>query len=509
MPSRVGFAIVLLLLSCGTTWAEPLTRILTTADHPLLLPAFHDADKAGIEIQDLFAELPVCPGPRWPTPGGPWRNMTAADGLYRFEAPAQGARVRYLVSYLTADQWQQATLKVRTDLDISLTLDDQPLSLEAGAEDGWQSAELKLPQGKSRLAAKVLLAADSERAPALELAVEPAEGATVTAGTERAHSVGIRTILNAPRVSDVAISPDGRFTALSLGEYRDGTNRETWLEIRKTADLELVRYFRGDGAPAPLTWAPGRDQDTALTWATNHDGKSTIWLFNLARGEVRPVLEDVADLGRWEWTPDGRSLIYEVRRDTDPDPRRVKHVAHPADRQPWWRGRAHLMQAYLDGRPPRRLTAGPLNPEGWQIAPDGTRLIFLTSEGDWTHRPFHISRLWELDLKTLRPREILSDPWISGAVYSPDGRTLCLTGSPSAFGGLGRNLPDGVQPNDYGGQLYLLDLDDRKPRPVSVDFVPDVGWTHWSPADGRIYARCTDTQHSNIYSYDPRQDRWR
>ena len=61
-----------------------------------------------------------------------------------------------------------------------------------------------------------------------------------------------------------------------------------------------------------------------------------------------------------------------------------------------------------------------------------------------------------------------------------------------------------MQANDYGGQLYLYDLDNRRARSRSpVDFRPDVGWSHWSRHDGHIYARTTDTQYSNIYRYDP------
>jgi len=60
-----------------------------------------------------------------------------------------------------------------------------------------------------------------------------------------------------------------------------------------------------------------------------------------------------------------------------------------------------------------------------------------------------------------------------------------------------------VQANDYGGQLFLWSLDGRTPLPVTREFRPDVSEVAWCPADGMIYARCTDTQYSNVYRFKP------
>lgn len=500
-----------IFLALGTaflTQAAPVTEILITESEPFIPPAFHDQEKAGIDAEGLFAELPPAATADRPAKGGTWNLLSAGDGVFTWTAPGEGDHHRHLAFYLDSDRWQRAQLKVKTELKVELALCGSGLSLGDADDEGWQSAELKLPIGKSLVVGKMLIKGDAEEKPTLALAFEPAEGAVLTAGADPTSPVDIQTILNAPRIGRVSISPDGRFTLIGLSEYRDGENQESWVEIRETDTLKMAHFMRGSGWPDHLIWCPGTGDETALTWNTQQGEKSTIWRHNLALGVAEPVLENIENMGRWEWSPDGQSIVYEVTRDSEPDPRKVKRVAHPADRQPWWRGRSHLMQAFLDDRLPRRLTAGPLDPGSWQIAPDNKSLIFFTSEGDWTNRPFRISKLWQLDLGTLEMRELLNDPWVGGAQFSPDGRTLCLTGSPSSFEGLGRKLPDGVQANDYGGQVFLMDLKDLKPRAVSVDFRPDVGWTHWSAADGNIYARCTDTQYNSIYRYLVKKDRW-
>jgi dipeptidyl aminopeptidase/acylaminoacyl peptidase len=215
------------------------------------------------------------------------------------------------------------------------------------------------------------------------------------------------------------------------------------------------------------------------------------------------VLADVEKLGGWAWAPDGESLIYSINRSPDDDPRKIKRVQHPADRQPWWRGRSHLMQVFVPGGLTRRLTAGPVSPNGWEISPDGRKMLFFTGEPNITERPFFTSELWLMDMETLAVEKVLDDPFVGGATFSPDGKTLCLQGSPSAFDYLGNTLPEGVQPNDYGGQLYLYDLASGKAEAVARDFQPDITSVQWSRHDGFIYARTTDTQYNSVYRFKP------
>jgi dipeptidyl aminopeptidase/acylaminoacyl peptidase len=498
----------------------PVNQILTPGLIPLQLPAFHDDEMAGVDFEKMFNNLPAQPGPAWPKEGQSlmagtekltWRLENAGDGGFQLEKPGSGAEVQHLVFYVESDRWQKASLEVNCAHPVIVSLGKEKIALGEKDDAGLRTAELTLPIGKHQMALRILLDSSSEEEGGIQLALnskDESENLVLAPSVDPNRSVTIQTILEAPRVGSVSICPDGRFTVLNLSEYRDGKNKESWLEIRRTEDLKLERYLRGMGSPSSVSWHPGTGKQTALTWETSSGDHSTVWLFNLESGEARAVLEHVAELGRWQWAPDGKSIIYEIGRSPDADARRVKHVLHPADRQSWWRNRNHLMQAFVDGGFERQLTAGPLNPDGWQISPDSGSLVFFTNEGDWTNRPFQITKLWHMDLETLALKELLNDPWLGGAIFSPDGKTLCLTGSPSAFDGLGRNLPDGVQANDYGGQVFLMDLDDLKPRAISVDFVPDVGWTHWSAADGMIYTRCTDTQHSNIHRYNPKKDRW-
>ena len=498
----------------------PVTEILLSDAIPVALPAFHDAELAGVKLPALVEAMPAAPGEGWPQAGGvfrgpgdkefTWASRRAEGGSFAL-GRADGPRVRYLAFTITADRWQKATLTAATGQAVQAALDGQALTLEKGeTEEGpsEHTAELTLPIGKHLVCLRTLDEGSGDETWTVGLSITPSADLppeALTLGVSAERAVGIQTILDAPRISDVDLSPDGKLAAVTLGEYRDGSHRETWLEIRDTADGRLVDFQRDQKALARVQWLP---QGRKLSWQTSSDGKTTIWVHDLDGGTAQPVLQDVEKLGSWRWAPGGGSIIYEISRSPEADKRKVKRVATPADRQGWYRDRSHLEQVFVPGGLTRRLTAGPVSPESWTISDDGRKLLFFTTEPDLGSRPFATSELWLVDLETLAAERILDDRWIGGAEFSPDGRTLCLSGSPSAFGGLGRDLPEGMQANDYGGQLYLLDLATRTPSPITVDFRPDVGWFTWNRADGMIYALCTDTQYNNAYRFDPAKARW-
>jgi dipeptidyl aminopeptidase/acylaminoacyl peptidase len=481
--------------------------VLTAGPVPVALPAFHDADRAGVSLDDLLGELPAVPGPAAPAAGrgfsGPgggkaWTESATAS----FAPPAEGAAAAWTAVYAATDRWQKAKLTVVTPRACKAVVDGKAVSLAKGEGDTL-TADLELEIGKHVVVLRSLYDPAVEGDWSLAVSVTPAAEAgdgSLVLSTSPERVTDIRLVLDAPRCNNVALAPDGSLAALSLAEIRTGSDSESWLEIRSTRDGKLVDLWRGDGAPSGLRWL---DEGRRLTWRTDTGGKATIWLRDLDEGTIDAVVTGVEKMGSWRWAPDGSYVVYEINREPEADKRKVKRVTNPADRQGWYRNRSHLVQAFAPGGMERRLTAGPVSPGSWRISPDGSSLLFFIEEQDLAARPYFTSEMWLMDLETLTVEKLLDDRWIGGAEFSPDGRDLVLSGSPSAFDGLGRNLPEGVQANDYGGQLYLWNLEDRTPAPLTREFRPDVSGVDWCAADGRIYARCTDTQYVTIWRLKP------
>ncbi|MBE0567331.1 MAG: S9 family peptidase, partial [Krumholzibacteria bacterium] len=481
--------------------------LLVAGPVPVPLPAFHDADRAGVTLDDLLGEQTALPGDSWPAvgrsfpaPGGElsWREAATAS----FTPPHDVAATAWTAVFVHTDRWQKAKLTVVSPRPLKGMLDGKTLALAKGAGDTL-TADLELEIGKHVVVLRSLFEPAKEGDWALTLTVTPdakAGDGTLALTTSPERVTDVRLVLDAPRCTDLALSPDGALVALTLKEVRHGSAAESWLEIRATQDGKLVDLWRGGGAPSDLRWL---DTGRRLSWRTDTDGKATLWLRDLDTATFTAAVAGVEKMGSWLWAPDGSFVVYELKREPEADKRKVKRVVNPADRQAWYRNRNHLVQCFVPGGATRRLTAGPVSPDSWRIAPDGRSLLFFLSEQDLATRPYFTSELWLLDLGTLEAQKLLDDRWIGGAEFSPDGKTLLLSGSVSAFGGLGRDLPEGMQANDYGGQLYLWSLADRAPVAATRGLVPDVESAAWCAADGMIYAKCIDTQYVNIYRAKP------
>ncbi|HPF69992.1 MAG TPA: hypothetical protein PLQ13_04900, partial [Candidatus Krumholzibacteria bacterium] len=384
--------------------------VLTAGPVPLALPAFHDADLAGVTLDDLLGELPALPGRGWPAAGrgfaGPGGELTWTEvpGA-AFAAPAEGAAAAWTAVFVATDRWQKAKLTVVSPRAMKAVLDGGALSL-AKANGDTLTADLTLEIGKHVLVLRSLYDPAVEGDWTLALTVTPDAAAgdgSLVLSTSPERVTDINLVLDAPRCGNLALSPDGKLAALSLSELRDGKTRESWLEIRRTGDGALVDLWRGDGTPSGLQWL---EKGNRISWRTDAGGKATIWLRDLDQGTVTAAVEGVEKMGSWQWSPDGASVVYEINREPEPDKRKVKHVLNPADRQGWYRNRSHLVQAFVPDGLTRRLTAGPISPGSWRFSPDGKRLLFFLSDTDLTARPYATSTLWLMDLGTLAVEQL-------------------------------------------------------------------------------------------------------
>ncbi|MDO9172259.1 MAG: prolyl oligopeptidase family serine peptidase, partial [bacterium] len=384
-------------------------------------------------------------------------------------------------------------------------LDGAPVVL--ADKDGLRTAKLKLEPGLRRLAVRAL------RDPALTepwtlkavLSLEadaPAPAFVTTLVPTR--PTDIRDELDAPKATALAVSPDGELVALSLGAYAPDGKRESWLEVRRVKDGSLAFDWRGAPAPDQLAWLP---DGKAFSYVSESDGKSTVWVHDLATGATRPALRDVEHFQSYAWNPDGRSLVHAYGVESEADKRQVKRLRAIEDRWPGWRDHSYLVETTWPGGASRRLTAGAVSAEGWSFSPDGACLLFSRTWPDPLARPYARAVWSELNLADLSVAVVLEDRWVDAVSYGPDRNTLLVTGSPSAFDGLGNTLPAGVTPNDYGGQLYLYDRGAGKATPLTRDLDTVVQGAVWH-RDGRIVAEVLDGQYVRL-AVGTRDGKWR
>jgi dipeptidyl aminopeptidase/acylaminoacyl peptidase len=107
-----------------------------------------------------------------------------------------------------------------------------------------------------------------------------------------------------------------------------------------------------------------------------------------------------------------------------------------------------------------------------------------------------------MDLKSLTIIDTVwkDEKYTGSASFSPDGKKLLIHGSPETFDGAGLNLPQGIIPNSYDGQIFVMDIATKKIDAVSKKFDPSVNHAFWYSND-EIYLSVVDADYENIYRY--------
>ncbi|MEE1288187.1 MAG: prolyl oligopeptidase family serine peptidase, partial [Bacteroidaceae bacterium] len=62
--------------------------------------------------------------------------------------------------------------------------------------------------------------------------------------------------------------------------------------------------------------------------------------------------------------------------------------------------------------------------------------------------------------------------------------------------------PEGMIPNNYEYELFLMDLDTKKVEPLTKDFDPNIKSVQWSVYDNNLYALCENKDQASVFRLD-------
>ena len=278
-----------------------------------------------------------------------------------------------------------------------------------------------------------------------------------------------------------------------------GDTSESWLELYELDKNRLIRTFRGKNSISSVTWSPMGQKFSYTTYA---DSKGTIWIVDLEEGSTTPLVRDLENLGSHAWSPTGDFVIYSVLEKGKTDPPGVKRLQGIADRQPYWRDRSFLYKITIPDGVRQRLTAGEFTTDLNAISPDGKTLLFTRSLEDYTQRPYSKSELYSLDLDSLEAKMLWQGPWLNSVQWLPKENRLLVLGGPSVFGDIGHDVIEGVVPNEYDTQAYILDLETMGVECISLDFDPAINQALWCEDADCLFFTATDRSYVRLYRYD-------
>lgn len=354
----------------------------------------------------------------------------------------------------------------------------------------------------------------------IKLTVTAANGAPLSVGDAAAkRAYNIYDVICAPNYPSVSISPNGKFIVVWKTWVDRKGNNHSISELRNYQTNRVMATFEES-----VKWMPASNKlyftqkasDSSIAGEEKQDGTLQLITINPLTME-REVLASHLPEGWFQFTPDEKTLIYTLTTEGRKKDLQVYDVKEPEDRQPGWRERSNLAKYDLASGILQPLTFGYHNIYLMDISADSRYLLIGKEEERLTKRPTTLTSFYRLDLGSMNASSattpkvetlIEKGEFLNSAQFSPDGKSILVSASPEAFNGIGKNVEEGQTPSMIDTQLYLMTLSDKKVRPLTKDFNPNVQSVDWSKADGNIYFTAEDKDCVHLFQLNPKSGKF-
>lgn len=354
----------------------------------------------------------------------------------------------------------------------------------------------------------------------IKLTVTAANGAPLSVGDAAAkRAYNVYDVICAPNYPSVSISPNGKFIVVRKTWVDRKGNNHSISELRNSQTNRVMATFEEN-----VKWMPSSNKlyftqkasDSCIAGEEKQDGTLQLITINPLTME-REVLASHLPEGWFQFTPDEKTLIYTLTTEGRKKDPQVYDVKEPEDRQPGWRERSNLAKYDLASGILQPLTFGYHNIYLMDISADSRYLLIGKGEERLTKRPRTLTSFYRLDLGSMNASSattpkvetlIEKGEFLNSAQFSPDGKSILVSASPEAFNGIGKNVEEGQTPSMIDTQLYLMTLSDKKVRPLTRDFNPNVLSTEWSKVDGNIYFTAEDKDCVHLFQLNPKSGKF-
>lgn len=327
--------------------------------------------------------------------------------------------------------------------------------------------------------------------------IETENGGAINPVFDGKRMMSLGDLIYGERIVSTEISPSGNYI---IATYSDTNEDGTSNYSRKLFDAGTGKFKMS--LNENLHWMPKSEE----MWTIRNDfhkGRHIVKI-DPATMEESLLVADIPD-GNFEISPTEDFLIYRMVRKGPKEDEQVYRIIEPEDRQPRWRNRSYPAIYRLSEKRLMPLAHSKENLDMLDISDDGKKLLLMSSTRRITERPTTLFSLIQLDITNMKADTLVyNDGFINGAYFSPDAKSIVVTGSPEAFDRVGCTLPQNVIPSTYDIQLYLLNIADKSVKPLTRNLNPSVIDSRWSRYDDKLYVTTNDKDKRTLYRIDPK-----
>lgn len=250
------------------------------------------------------------------------------------------------------------------------------------------------------------------------------------------RTVEIEDLYRFRLISSLQVSPDGKMVAFALTRLRKTKNdyaSNIWL-VPADGGEEPFKFTGSDKRDSKPKWSPDGQE---VAFISTRSGKPQIWVIRVRGGEARQLTRTKRGVGEFEWSPDGRWIVFTAQADNEQD-RQAEAEAKKADKAESTadkenRGEEAASDEGLTAtmRPPGEWEEDEEDEEEAQPKPDQserarifTRLQFKADGEGYIERRNH---LFLIASNGGQARQITEGEWDAQAPrWSPDGEQLAF-----------------------------------------------------------------------------------
>lgn len=250
------------------------------------------------------------------------------------------------------------------------------------------------------------------------------------------------------RLSEPALSPDGKTLAFTVRKYDIEQNNSTRHIFTVPIEGGAPKQITSEGSVNERPkWTPDSKR---LFFVSNRSGEAQIWAMQADGSAAKQITKISTEAGGHLITPDGKSLVFQsnVYPDCPDDACNKKRMAEEAASKVkartytsllyrhWTefqsKRRNHLFVSPIDGGTAKDLTPGPRDvppfslggPEDYAVSPDSAELCFVMNPDEVLATSTN-SELYVVPLVGGEPKKLtINNGADNSPSYSPDGKYL-------------------------------------------------------------------------------------
>ncbi len=395
---------------------------------------------------------------------------------------------------LVTTRYEEVSLIVECTAPYLITLDGLEVGRCTDSTPGPQSHTLSLtPSVGHNLALRIIT--NSPQSLRLSLAPKVGANSTLRLRTDSEAYMSMEFTQTGRKINSVDISPSGKYMVVWMSDV-----------IKDRYSYSGIMY-KGEKPIAVLPdelrfakWMPSEDR--LLQARETNTGRALVTI-DPEHLSSDTLIESIPD-GSFVMAPNSKTIIFTQLTKGPQRDNTVERVLNRDDHQgsDSSRDRSFLYSFDLHTGAFYPITYGYRSTYLQAIAPDSKEIIY-SSPSRVDDSPFAITDYIATDLQTMQADTLFSqDSHISGILYTSRPEMLLVLGDADAFGGIGRNLPDGKIANGFDTQLFLYNRKTRHTQPLTKDFAPNIVDIRTSPDTYQAILKAEDEDYIRLYLLD-------